>query len=204
VSRLAVIDYGLGNLESLQGALSRLGHASLVTEAPEEIGAAPGIILPGVGAAGAAMRALRSRGLDRVLRQEAGRGKPLLGICLGMQVLFSHSEEGDTPCLGLIPGRVRRFSPGKKVPQIGWNRVEPAAAHPLLDGVAPGSYFYFLNSYYCVPEDPACVTGVSEYGETFCSVLAHGPLCAVQFHPERSGTDGLRLLDNFVKMVFSP
>lgn len=199
MSYIAIVDYELGNLGSLHNALQRLGYPSRITDDAAAIEEASAVILPGVGAAGAAMANLRTKGLDRVLRAQAAQGKPLLGICLGMQVLFSHSEEGDTACLGLIEGGVRRFSSGKKVPQIGWNQVRAAVPHPLLVDIPDESYFYFVNSYYSDPAERGEIVGVTDYGETFCSVVARANLYAVQFHPERSGDAGLKLLENFVR-----
>ena len=145
------------------------------------------------------MAALERDGMGDAVRRAIREGKPFFGVCLGLQVLLDWSEEGDTPCLGVVPGTVRRFGAGLKVPHMGWNAVRLRREHPVFDGVPPASYFYFVHSYYAAPADDAWVAGTTTYGVDFASVLAHGNLVATQFHPEKSGDVGLRLYDNFVK-----
>lgn len=217
-SRIAVVDYGMGNLRSVAKALEHVAPAARieVTADPAAIAAADRVVFPGQGAMPDAMRELGARGLVPVLR-EAIAGKPFLGICLGLQGLFEHSEEGDCPGLGILPGRVRRFaapagahsgSERLKVPHMGWNTVsqviaDPSGAagegvHPLWKGIADGSRFYFVHSYYVEPADPALTAATSQYPARFCCAVARGSLFATQFHPEKSQVAGLTLLRNFV------
>jgi len=201
---IAIIDYKAGNLTSVRLALESLGVEGEITSDPQRILAADRVIFPGVGAAGAAMETLKSLGLVDVIRQVATRGTPFFGICLGTQILFERSEEnGGTECLGLLPGSVRLFRPTDrfdKVPQMGWNSVAQRVPHPIFDGIEDNSEFYFVHSYYPAPSDPACVLGETAYGGvSFASVVGRGNLVATQFHPEKSGKVGLRLLGNFVK-----
>ena len=198
---IAIVDYGMGNLRSVQKALERVGAAATVTDDPAALDAAQGIVLPGVGAFGDAMDNLRARRLVEPLLRQAADGKPLLGICLGMQLLFDESEEmGRHRGLGLLPGRVVRFAEGDlRVPHIGWNRLQVRASHaPLLAGIPDGAYVYFVHSYYVSAEDPADVLATTEYGLEFASVVGRGMVFGVQFHPEKSQDVGLRLLTNFV------
>ena len=197
---IAIVDYGAGNLASVLLAVEHLGHSARITDSPEGIAAAERVILPGVGAAKATMANLRKRGLDEAIRSAAG-SKPFLGICIGIQVIFDHSDEGDTNCLGLLEGRVRRFpaESGLKVPQIGWNAVHQQAEHPIFEGVADDAEFYFVNSYYSDPRDPNLIIATTKYGIHFTSAVAHGSLVAVQFHLEKSGPVGLKMLDNFCR-----
>ncbi len=203
---IAIVDYRAGNLTSVASALEHLGHRGEITDRPDVIRAADRVILPGVGAAGATMENLRGLGLDRVLREDvAGAGKPFLGICIGIQVLFDRSEEDNAECLGIIPGRVVRFPhsvDGRplKAPQIGWNRVRQTKAHPLFAGVPDHAHFYFVNSYYPVPDDPAVTIATSDHGVVFTAAIARGNVMATQFHLEKSGAAGLRMLDNFCRM----
>ena len=197
---IAIVDYGVNNLASVRNALRAEGGDVEVTADPCRIERARGLVLPGIGAASAGMEQIRRRGLEEPLRRCVERGKPLLGLCLGMQLLFDRSEEGGgVPCLGIVPGTVRLLSGRLKVPQIGWNQVETTGSHPLWDGLSGDPYFYFVHSYICVPSAPNDVVGRTEYGETFCSALTHGAIWATQFHPERSGKTGLRLIANFVR-----
>ncbi len=202
---IAIVDYGAGNLASVERAVRYLGYEGLVTAHPKDVAAAERVIFPGVGAAGATMHALRERHLDEALARAAAE-KPLLGICIGIQVIFHHSEENDADCLGLVEGAVQRFSPasGLKIPQIGWNAVTQKRSHPILEGVPDGAEFYFVNSYFPVPADDRIVIGTSEYGAEFASVIACGNIVATQFHLEKSGPVGLRMLDNFCKWSGSP
>jgi glutamine amidotransferase len=203
----AIIDYKAGNLTSVAHALKHLGHRCEITDSPEKIRRADGAILPGVGAAGATMRNLRVLGLDRVLRDEViPAGKPFLGICIGIQVLFDHSDEDDEDCLGVIRGRVAKYPTSiegrvLKVPQIGWNRVLQLRRHRVFEGVPDNTRFYFVNSFYPIPDDPEVVIGEGEYGLRFAAAIAQGNLVATQFHLEKSGAAGLRFLDNFCKMA---
>lgn len=195
---IAIVDYGLGNLRSVKYALDRLGQPSMLTSAAAEILAARGVILPGVGAFSAAMANLRELGLVEVLRQVAGAGQPFMGICLGVQLLLSSSQEhGRHEGLGIIPGQVVRFGHELTVPQMGWNQVRQAAASPLFDGVPDGAWFYFAHSYYLKPETPSADVGVTEYGHPYASVVQQGNVMGTQFHPEKSGPVGLRMLENF-------
>lgn len=199
---IAIVDYDAGNLTSVRLALEHLGLVCEITRDPERVLAAERVIFPGVGAAGASMDNLRRFGLIEPLREVAGRGTPLLCICVGLQVILDRSEEdGGTECIGLIPGEVRRFRPvdrAEKIPQMGWNQVRRRRAHPLLEGIADGSEFYFVHSYYPAPADPRHAVGLTDYaGVEFASVIGEGNLLATQFHPERSGRCGLKLLENF-------
>ena len=197
---IAIVDYRAGNLTSVLRAVEALGLDGRITDDADEIRGAERVIFPGVGAAGETMRNLRRLGLDEVLANDVyAAGTPMLGICIGIQILFEHSEEGDTACLGLLAGRVRRYPerPGLKVPQMGWNQVEFVRPHPLFEGVESGSEFYFVNSYYPVPDDPDLVLGRTEYAVPFASVVGCRNLVATQFHLEKSGRVGLRMLRNF-------
>lgn len=199
---IAILDYKAGNQTSVARALKHLGIPCRVTAEAARLKEASGIIFPGVGAARQAMEHLRKNGLDALLRQAIGQGKPLLGICLGCQILLEHSEEGDTACLGIAPGRCRRFQPGLdngealKIPHMGWNTLRAIRETPLLAGVEPDAEFYFVHSYYAEPR-PDLVLATTTYGGEFCSVYGRDGLWATQFHPEKSGKPGLRLLKNF-------
>jgi len=203
---IAIIDYRAGNLTSVASALEHLGHRCEITDRPDKIRSARRVILPGVGAAGATMDNLRRLELDRVLRDDViGAGKPFLGICIGIQILMDHSEEDDARCLGVVAGEVVRFPSAVdgrplKVPQIGWNRVHQVRVHPVFAGVPDGSHFYFVNSYYPVPADPSVVIATADHGVVFCAALARERLVATQFHLEKSGAAGLRVLDNFCRL----
>lgn len=199
---IVIVDYKAGNLTSVRLALQHLGVQAAVTQDPAEVRAADRVIFPGVGAAGAAMKHLRSLGLTDALRDVVARGTPFLGICLGTQVIFEHSEEnGGTACVGLVAGVVKRFrsqDPLCKIPQIGWNTVRFTRAHPVLAGIENESEFYFVHSYYPAPSDPANTIGLTEYADVeFASAISKDNLFATQFHPERSGRIGLQLLRNF-------
>jgi glutamine amidotransferase len=204
---IAIIDYKAGNLTSVQRALAFLGWDSLITTSSAEVLAAERIIFPGVGAAGTAMFDLMRLNLDSALVEAYGRGKPILGICLGTQIVMEQSEENRTRCLGIIRGEVIRFpenisEPGGlklKVPHMGWNRVIMTREHPVFDGIDPQSEFYFVHSYYPAPRDTRNLLGQTLYGISFASVLVSANLVAVQFHPEKSGRPGLRLLSNFCR-----
>ena len=204
---IAIVDYRAGNLTSVKRALEHLGHPRCeITADPDKIRAAERVILPGVGAAGATMENLRALGLAEVLQRDvAAAGKPFLGICIGIQVLFDRSEEDSAACLGILPGEVRRYPnsiDGRplKVPQIGWNRVRQLRRHPIFAGVADGAHCYFVNSYYPVPSEPSCVIAECEYGVPFVAAVARNNVIATQFHLEKSGAAGLKLLDNFCRL----
>ncbi len=205
---IAIVDYRAGNLTSVARALEHLGHSSEITDQAGKIRAADRVILPGVGAAGATMENLRALGLDSVLHDEVARsGKPLLGICIGIQVFLDHSEENDATCLGIVAGEVKRYPSAVdglplKVPQIGWNRVRQVVPHRVFDGVPDNSHFYFVNSYYPVPADASKTIAVSDYGVPFTAAIAQDNVIATQFHLEKSGTAGLKLLDNFCRLKF--
>ena len=199
---IAIVDYNAGNLVSVRLALEHLSIDAVITRDPVVVENAERVIFPGVGAAGEAMDNIRGLGLLDSLRATVAKGTPFLGICLGAQILFSHSEEnGGTDCIGLVPGEVKRFQPSDplcKVPQIGWNAVSVQGSHPLFENIEDASEFYFVHSYYCAPSDPAHTLGKTEYADvTFAAAVGAGNLAATQFHPERSGRIGLRLLDNF-------
>jgi glutamine amidotransferase len=202
---IAILDYRAGNLTSVERALRFLGFPCEVTASAERIRGAERIIFPGVGAAGKSMQDLRELGLDELLHERLEAGVPVLGICVGLQVLLDYSEENNTPCLGILPGSVRLFpeelrdDDGEllKIPHMGWNEVTFTHEHPVFRNVAPGSEFYFVHSYYPDPSDPARVAGRSRYGFDFCSAVARDNLVAVQFHPEKSGPPGLQLLQDF-------
>jgi glutamine amidotransferase len=207
---IAIIDYGVGNLRSVQKAFQATGHDACVTGDPDVIRAATHVVLPGVGAFGAAADHLRESGLEPIAREAAVSGKPFLGICVGMQLLFTESEEmGRHRGLDLIPGRVLLFSEenmgpaarGVKVPQIGWNALcAPSLSCPILEGVADGAMVYFVHSYYCAPNDPVSVAARTEFIAPYCSVVSSGNIYGVQFHPEKSSAIGLRILENFAKL----
>jgi glutamine amidotransferase len=199
--QIVVIDYKSGNLRSVAKALESHGVTPRVTGDPSDLVGADAVILPGVGSGPAAMDALGQRGLVEPLRAFVAEGRPFLGVCLGLQLLLDRTEEGDAPCLGIVPGRVRRLPSGLKVPHMGWNSVEFSQQHPILDGIPPGSHFYFVHSYYADPEGADGVIGTTEYGLPFCSVYAQGNLVATQFHPEKSGPVGLRIYRNFLTLT---
>ena len=200
--KLVVIDYGAGNMRSVAVALARLGFDPLVTSEPQAVDSADVVILPGVGAAADTMSNLARRGLVEPIREYIDSGRPFLGICMGLQVLFSMSEEGgEHPCLDILPGRVRRLPEGLKVPHMGWNRVRQLCQHPVFDGISDDAFFYFVHSYYAEPEDASVVVGETDYAVTFPAVVARDNIVATQFHPEKSAEPGLRLYENFLRMT---
>lgn len=198
---IAIIDYGAGNLTSVERAVKYLGYDGKITAESETVLTADKVIFPGVGAARATMDNLNAEGLSEILRQVYNAGKPMLGICIGIQILFNRSEEEDTECLGILPGIVKKFesTPSLKVPQIGWNEVNQAQSHPIFQDVPNPAHFYFVNSYYPIPQVPSHIIGKTTYGVEFCSVAAHENLIATQFHLEKSGRIGLKMLDNFLR-----
>ncbi|HYJ45279.1 MAG TPA: imidazole glycerol phosphate synthase subunit HisH [Pyrinomonadaceae bacterium] len=203
---MAIIDYGVGNLRSVEKAFEATGCEAVVTDDERTLLEAERLVLPGVGAFAACMRELKKRGFDRLVAERVRSGVPLLGVCVGMQMLFEESEEfGVTEGLGFLAGRVRRFADDLLVPQVGWNQVRARRRpHPLLTGLAESPFFYFVHSYYCDPADEGVVLGETEYGGLYASVVAHANVCGVQFHPEKSQAAGLRLLKNFGTSTFEP
>ena len=204
MSAITILDYGAGNLTSVRLACERFGYETMVATHAGEAPLEGPVIFPGDGSAKSCLEAVRARGYDRYLRNAIEAGRPVLGICIGMQLLFDWSDEdGGQTALGLLPGRVQRFdfpgNPALKIPEMGWNAVTFTQPHPVFDGVESGTPFYFVHSYYCEPADATLTFGTTEYGgKHFCSVAAKGSLVATQFHPERSGEAGLRLFHNFL------
>jgi glutamine amidotransferase len=206
MSTVAVVDYGMGNLRSVAKAIEHVAPESrvLVTADPAAVAAAGRVVVPGQGAMPDCMRELEARGLRDAVIRAAGE-KPFLGICIGLQMLFEHSEEGDVPGLAVLPGQVRRFPAGEtvaqglKVPHMGWNQVAQAEPHPLWAGIADSSRFYFVHSYYVEPAEPSVIAGSTAYGIPFTSAVARANIFAVQFHPEKSAQSGLQLLGNFMR-----
>ncbi len=201
---IVVVDYGAANLLSITRALEASGASVTVSGAPEAIEGAAGIVLPGVGAAGAAMAALRASGADLALRRVAAAGRPLLGVCLGMQLFFERLAEDDAAGLGFLPGAVPLLPAGRKIPHMGWNALTWTPGAPgteLFAGLEPGVYAYFVHSYQCVPTHPDDAVAWTEYGGPICAAVARPGLWGVQFHPEKSGTAGLRLLANWLALV---
>ncbi len=204
---IAILDYQAGNLASVKRALDHLGFECFITSDPEKVLKASRLIFPGVGAAGSAMANLKRFGLDEVLREFFRLGRPMLGICLGIQIIFEESEEDGVKGLGLLRGKVVRFpqplygvkGERLKVPHMGWNRVKKVKEHPLFEGIDEEHEFYFVHSFFPVPEEREVIIGVTEYGVEFVSAVAKFNLWAVQFHPEKSGRPGLRMLENFCK-----
>jgi glutamine amidotransferase len=196
---IAIVDYGIGNLGSVTKAFRRVGAEAVLSADAEMLRGADALVLPGDGAFGATMDEVRRRGLAPLLREAAARGTPLLGICIGMQILFEQSEEhGLHEGLGLLKGRVRRFDAILPVPHMGWNRLRRARDHALLEGVEDGAHVYFVHSYYCDAE-PTVVLATSDYGIDFPAVVGQDNVLAVQFHPEKSQAVGLRMIENWVR-----
>ena len=198
---IAIVDYGIGNLGSVTKGFRRAGAEVELTGDPALLRRADALVLPGDGAFGATMAEIDGRGLAPLLREAVAAGTPLIGICIGMQVLFEQSEEhGRHQGLGLLPGRVRRFDDSLTVPHMGWNTLRARRAHPLLDGVADGSHVYFVHSYYCEAAEDV-VIATSDYGQDFAAIVGRGPVLGLQFHPEKSQAVGQRLVANFVAGV---
>ncbi|MFC1908453.1 imidazole glycerol phosphate synthase subunit HisH [Chloroflexota bacterium] len=199
---IAIIDYGAGNLRSVVNAISTLGYQPQITSSPDELDKAQAVILPGVGAAADTVANLEKLGLVDPIRRLISEGRPFLGVCIGLQVLFSCTEEGGGhKCLGIIPGQVKRLPQGQKIPHMGWNQVKQRVTSPLFEGIPDEANFYFVHSYYVVPGDKTLVAGETDYGFSFCSMIARGNLFGTQFHPEKSGEIGLKIYSNFIKLA---
>lgn len=202
---IAVIDYGMGNLRSVSKALEKAGASAVVTSSKNAAASADAIVLPGVGSFGPAMKNLENSGFDKTITRAVGAGKPFLGLCLGFQMLFDKSfEDGVHKGLGILPGKVLRFGTSLKVPHMGWNNVSPEktqSAARMFDGIPKDSYFYFVHSYYAVPSGSSAAAGTTRYAVNFCSAAARDRIWGCQFHPEKSGSLGLKLLRNFVREV---
>ena len=199
---ITIIDYGIGNIGSVANALTTIGIPYEISGDPAVLSKARALILPGVGAAGVGMRNLITRKLDGVIKQKITEGVPFLGICLGMQLLFEWSEENNTICLGALNGKVVKFEKEKNIPQIGWNSVKlktDSEKRKITYGIDDNSYFYFVHSYYCAPEDTSIISGETEYGETFASLVIKDNIIATQFHPEKSGKAGFTLIKNILE-----
>ncbi|MFL2745948.1 MAG: imidazole glycerol phosphate synthase subunit HisH [Dehalococcoidia bacterium] len=199
--KVAIVDYEAGNLRSVQKAIEACGSIAKITTEAEDINSCDGIILPGQGASDSAMSKLNELGLSETIKNQINKGKPFLGICLGLQLLFDSSEEGDLPGLGLIQGRIKKFSKDSKVPHIGWNQVSFNKNHPFIQEIPNQSNFYFAHSYFSEIERKKQQLATTDYGIEFCSAVAIDNLVAVQFHPEKSGILGLGLYKNFLNMI---
>jgi len=201
---IAIVDYGAGNVRSVSKAMDKLGYKSLVTSNASQILKAEAVIMPGQGASESAMHSLLMNDLVEPIMEVINKGTPFFGVCLGLQLLLEYSEEGPTPCLGTTKGNVLLLPSSVKRPHMGWNRVSLTYAHPVFAGVENESYFYFVHSYYAAPENRDLVLGTTNYGVEFCSVIAEKNLVATQFHPEKSGTTGLQLNQNFLNAFLGP
>ncbi len=200
MARVAIIDYGVGNLRSVEKAFAATGQDAIVTSEKEDLRKAERLVLPGVGAFAACMSALHEYGLVDLVLERVKEGVPMLGVCVGMQMLFEGSDEfGKSEGLGLLKGRVRRFDDDLIVPQVGWNRIRQNRQHPLFSGIADDSFFYFVHSYFCEPDDAELIVGETSYGRNYASVVASKNVCGVQFHPEKSQAVGLKMLANFAE-----
>ena len=200
---IAIVNYQAGNLRSVQKALERSGARAEITSDGGEVQEADALVFPGQGANDSSMRNLKAKGLVEPIRSFIASGKPFLGVCLGLQLLLEASDEGVEPGLGVLAGRVRRLPDGAKVPHMGWNQVRFRTDHAVIEGVPDGSHFYFVHSYYADPVDWTVVAGTTTYGAEFCSAAGWDNVFAVQFHPEKSGANGLRIYENFVRLASS-
>jgi glutamine amidotransferase len=197
---IAVIDYGAGNIRNVVNALNKLGYQVNLTSNPDEVLSADIVILPGVGAAGDTVSSLKKLNLVEPVRRVIAENRPFMGICIGLQVLFTETEEDmGQKCLDVFPGVVTRFPEGRKIPHMGWNQVKQKIDHPVFEGIPDNANFYFVHSYYVNPEDKSLIAGTTEYGVVFCSIIAAGNVIGTQFHPEKSGDVGLRIYDNFLR-----
>ena len=200
---ITIVDYGMGNLRSVQKAFEKLGVPAEISDSPEVIGRAEKLVLPGVGAFRDAIAELNAKQMVDPVREHIAADKPFLGICLGLQLLFDVSyEDGEWEGLGVVAGEVVRFEdrPGLKIPHMGWNQLEVVNRPPLLEGIPDGSHFYFVHSYFVVPKDDGVIAARTRHGQSFVSMIAKGNLFATQFHPEKSQHLGLKLLENFAKL----
>ncbi len=201
---IVIIDYGAGNLRSVLNATNRLGYHAQITDIPGDILGAQVAILPGVGAAPDSMGNLHRLALVSPIRRFIAEGRPFLGICIGLQLLFTGTEEGGWhECLDVIPGAVRRLPQGLKIPHMGWNQVRQGISHPIFSGIPDEANFYFVHSFYAEPEDTSVVAGTTSYGVSICSVIIKDNLIATQFHPEKSGEYGLKMYANFLKIALN-
>ena len=201
--KIAIVDYGAGNLGSVANAIVKLGYEPKVTDRPSEVLSATAVILPGVGAAGDAMENLKAIGMADVIRELIDAKRHLFAVCVGLQLLFSGTEEGGWhECLNVLPGTVRRLPVGLKIPHMGWNQVKQTVKHPVFDAIPDEANFYFVHSYYVDPEDKSVTAGTTDYGISISSVIIKDNLVATQFHPEKSGDWGLRMYSNFLKKAF--
>jgi glutamine amidotransferase len=199
---VVIIDYGAGNLRSVTNGIKKLGYNPKVTSKAAELSDAAAVILPGVGAAADTMNSLDKLGMTNAIRQLVQQGRPLFAICIGLQILLSGTEEGGWhECLGIIPGKVKRLPQGLKIPHIGWNQVKQRITHPVFKGIQDEANFYFVHSFYAEPEDMSVVAGTTNYGVSMCSMVIKDNLIATQFHPEKSGEDGLKMYANFLKIA---
>lgn len=199
---IAIIDYGAGNLRSVANAIEKLGYHPRVTGDSEEVLDSAAVILPGVGAAADTMNSLEKLGMTDAIRQLIQQRRPLFAICVGLQILFSGTEEGGWhECLGIIPGKVKRLPQGLKIPHMGWNQVKQRFSHPVFEGIPDEANFYFVHSFYAEPEDMSVVAGTTSYGVSMCSMVIEDNLIATQFHPEKSGEHGLKMYTNFLKIA---
>ena len=199
---IAIVDYGAGNLRSVANAIAKVGYQAQITSNARDLLDAKATILPGVGAARDVMNNLKKLGLVNPIRQLIANGRPFFGVCIGLQVLFTVTEEGGLhECLNVVSGRVKKLPSGLKIPHMGWNQVRQKVSHPVFNGIPDGANFYFVHSYYVEPEDKSTVAGETDYSLSFCSVFARGNLIATQFHPEKSGYYGLKMYDNYLKMA---
>jgi len=203
--KIVIIDYGAGNLRSVYNAVSKLGYEPKITRASEDILSADAVILPGVGAGGDTIAALDKLKLVSPIKQYVAENRPFIGICIGLQVLLTGTEEGGWhECLDIINGRVTRLPEGQKIPHMGWNQVKQKVTHPIFTGIPDNTNFYFVHSYYVNPEDKTVIAGETEYDISFPSIIIKDNLIGTQFHPEKSGENGLKIYANFIKLVVEP
>ena len=200
---ITVIDYQAGNIRSVEKALEKSGASVKVSGKASDLEKSDAVVFPGQGSCDSSMVNLRNQGLDEVLVEWINSGKPFMGVCLGLQLLLEESDEGDERGLGVLEGRVEKLPEGQKVPHMGWNSVRFTTDHPVFKGVSQNSYFYFVHSYIAVPKASSIIAGHTEYGRDFCSAVAFDNVVAVQFHPEKSGENGLNIYKNFVSYVES-
>jgi glutamine amidotransferase len=201
---IVIIDYGAGNLRSVLNAIGRLGYQAKITSIAGELVTAQAVILPGVGAAADSMGNLQRLGLVSAIRRFIAEGRPFLGVCIGLQLLFTGTEEGGWhECLDVIPGVVHRLPPGLKIPHMGWNQLRQRISHPIFSGIPDEANFYFTHSFYAEPEDTSVVAGTTNYGVSMCSIIIKDNMIATQFHPEKSGEYGLKMYANFLKIALS-